>query len=99
MQSALGWVLRVAGWLPWCRAWLVTAARASGTSVGMPTHGCLLTPALLNPQLMCHMYAKVGVELLGLLRGSFSFVLYESKTVRQGSDMAGNDSTCGIRKG
>ncbi len=72
---------------------------AGGTSAGMPTNGCLLTPPLLNPQLMCHMYAKVGVELLGLLRGSFSFVLYESKTVRQGWGRAGNGSTSGIRKG
>ncbi|GLC42025.1 hypothetical protein PLESTM_001277900 [Pleodorina starrii] len=44
-----------------------------------------LTPAptaLTSAELMCHLYAKVGVELLGLLRGSFTFVLYESKTSR-----------------
>ncbi|GIL66259.1 hypothetical protein Vafri_19871 [Volvox africanus] len=40
-------------------------------------------PATLSSaQLVCHMYAKVGVEMLGLLRGSFTFVLYESKTSR-----------------
>ncbi|GIL93073.1 hypothetical protein Vretimale_19105 [Volvox reticuliferus] len=38
--------------------------------------------ALTSAQLVCHMYAKVGVEMLGLLRGSFTFVLYESKTSR-----------------
>lgn len=30
------------------------------------------------------MYSKVGMELLGLLHGSFTFVLYESKMVRRG---------------
>ncbi|KAG2437323.1 hypothetical protein HXX76_005980 [Chlamydomonas incerta] len=37
---------------------------------------------LSNAQLVCHMYAQAGVDLLGLLRGSFTFVLYESKTSR-----------------
>ncbi|GLI62302.1 hypothetical protein VaNZ11_004909 [Volvox africanus] len=38
--------------------------------------------ALSSAQLVCHLYAKVGVEMLGLLRGTFTFVLYESKTSR-----------------
>ncbi|PNH02962.1 Asparagine synthetase [glutamine-hydrolyzing], partial [Tetrabaena socialis] len=38
--------------------------------------------ALSGAELIAHMYAKVGVELLGLLRGAFTFVLYESKTSR-----------------
>ncbi|KXZ54357.1 hypothetical protein GPECTOR_5g438 [Gonium pectorale] len=39
-------------------------------------------PRLSGAALMCHMYAQVGVEMLGLLRGAFTFVLYESKTSR-----------------
>ena len=30
---------------------------------------------------MCIMYASIGMELLGLLRGKFSFCLYHAKTV------------------
>ncbi|KAG2485600.1 hypothetical protein HYH03_015663 [Edaphochlamys debaryana] len=38
--------------------------------------------SLSAAELVCHMYAKAGVEMLGSLRGAFTFVLYESKTSR-----------------
>lgn len=40
-------------------------------------------PAHLTPaELVIHMYAKAGMELLAQLHGSFTFVLYESKMCR-----------------
>ncbi|GAX76705.1 hypothetical protein CEUSTIGMA_g4151.t1 [Chlamydomonas eustigma] len=38
----------------------------------------------LNPaELICVMYSKVGVKVLGLLQGEFSFCLYEAKTDKE----------------
>lgn len=47
--------------------------------------GC--PPQLNEAQLLLHLYAAKGLDMLGMLQGQYAFCLYDSKQVRQAGMM------------
>lgn len=53
--------------------------------------GC--PPQLNEAQLLLHLYAAKGLDMLGMLQGQYAFCLYDSKQVRPWS-VAGDVCCC-----
>ena len=62
---------------------MVSSRSAVGCFQGMYT-GCLpgWCVARKEAEVLCHLYAQLGTDLLTKLKGDFAFVLYNAKLVR-----------------
>lgn len=66
-----------------CRSNLFNKAELAMQLVGCP-------PQLNEAQLLLHLYAAKGLDMLGMLQGQYAFCLYDSKQV------CGGLLSCGI---